>query len=199
MHGLITTAFQRFAVDTYGATFWADVVRDAGLDLTQFEPLVTYAATAGEATAGEAVLAAMAGALQRSPDAVLEDLGTYLVSHPNSGRIRRLLRFCGAGFEDFLHSLDELPDRIRLAVPGLDVPRLDLRSAGPGRFTLTCGPPPGFGHLMVGILRAMADDYGALVTLDHRGASQGQERIEIALVLSGYAQGRQFDLGARTG
>ncbi len=61
---------------------------------------------------------------------LLEDLGTYLVSHPNVQGLRRLLRFGGAGFIDFLHSLDELHDRARLAVPDLDLPQLELRDHG---------------------------------------------------------------------
>ena len=43
----------------------------------------------------------------------------------------------------------------------------------------------------------MADDYGALVTLDHLGSSQGVETISISLIVSEYSEGRHFDLGAR--
>jgi hypothetical protein len=45
----------------------------------------------------------------------------------------------------------------------------------------------------------MADDYGALVMLEHRGCRNGAEEIAIALVETAYAAGRSFDLGARAG
>ena len=42
----------------------------------------------------------------------------------------------------------------------------------------------------------MADDYGALVMLDHRGRNDGREVISIALVDTAFAKGRAFALGA---
>tara|TARA_B110000211_G_C13924041_1_gene484106 strand:- start:708 stop:842 length:135 start_codon:yes stop_codon:yes gene_type:complete len=43
----------------------------------------------------------------------------------------------------------------------------------------------------------MADDYGALVTLEHLGASQGVEMISISLIVTEFSEGRHFDLGAQ--
>ena len=48
---------------------------------------------------------------------------------------------------------------------------------------------------MLGVLRAMADDYGALAVLDHVGAADGEETITITLVETDFAQGREFELG----
>lgn len=195
MHGLYNKALQRFVSDTYGAGHWRRAARLAGLDRAEVEAMMP-----GDLVVTEALIAALAQVLDRPREAVLEDVGTYLVSHPASAGIRRLLRFCGAGFEDFLQSLDELPERARLAVAELDIPALELRQVGAERFSLTCRPPiRGFGHVLVGLLRSMADDYGALVTLEHRDSGGGRETVEIALVLTGFAAGRDFDLGARTG
>lgn len=49
---------------------------------------------------------------------------------------------------------------------------------------------------MIGVLRAMADDYGALVMLEHNGKSDGRDVITITLVETSFAEGRSFDLGA---
>jgi len=43
----------------------------------------------------------------------------------------------------------------------------------------------------------MADDYGALVFLEHRGVTGKAELIEVRLLDEGFASGRAFDLGAR--
>jgi hypothetical protein len=52
---------------------------------------------------------------------------------------------------------------------------------------------------MVGLLRAMADDYGALVMLERAGGSGDREVIGITLIETAFAEGRSFELGARAG
>lgn len=193
MHGLILRAFQSFACATYGAERWERATQTAGCDGPDFESMLIY-----DQAQSMAVIAALCDELGRPREELLEDLGTYLVSHPETESLRRLLRFGGETYADFLHSLDDLPDRARLAVSDLDLPRLELREHTPGLFTLSIGPGlPGFGWVLMGILRAMADDYGALAMLDHQGVRAGDEVIEITLVESAFAEGRHFDLGAR--
>lgn len=122
------------------------------------------------------------------------------MSHPGVEAIRRLLRFSGVDFVDFLHALEDLPDRARLAVAELDLPSLSLHAHGAGLYRLEVehGDPGGlrFGHVLMGVLRAMADDYGALVVLEHRGTTATHEVIEVQLLDEGFASGRHFDLGA---
>ena len=50
----------------------------------------------------------------------------------------------------------------------------------------------------MGVLRALADDYGALALLEHQGGEKGCETVEISLVETEYSVGRDFDLGARS-
>lgn len=195
MHGLINRAIQCFMRDTYGQPTWIEVTRTAGLEFDRFEAMLSY----DEAVTFR-VLDAICAKLNKSHNDVLEDIGTYLVSNPNVEALRRLLRFGGVTFQEFLHSLDDLRDRARLAVDDLELPHLELRDHAGDRFSLTVrAPQPGFGHVMMGVLRAMADDYGALVFLEHCGTSKGVEVIEITLVESSFAAGRHFDLGARAG
>ena len=120
---------------------------------------------------------------------------------PNLEALRRLLRFGGVNFPDFLHSLEDMRGRGRLALPDLDLPTLDLRVDGEDRYVLSCRSRlAGAGHVVMGLLRAMADDYGALVVLDHLGTGDGAEEISIHLPEPRFAEGRRFDLsgpGAR--
>ena len=195
MHGLITKAVQSFVVLTYGAERWQRVADRAGLARPDYEAMLHY-----DDDASFAMIDTVCAELDRPFADVMEDLGTFLVSDPNLESLRRLLRFGGVSYVDFLHSLNDLPDRVRMAVSDLILPALDVREHTVGLFTLTCAPGlPGFGSVMMGVLRTMADDYGALVMLDHRGQRDGCEVVSIALVESSFAQGRQFDLGARAG
>lgn len=195
MHGLFNRAIQCFLRDTYGQAVWLAVAQRAQLGFEGFETMLTY-----DLAITEAVLHAAAAELNRPRDTVLEDLGTYLVSHPNVEALRRLLRFGGASFVDFLHSLEDLPDRARLALPELELPTLDFTDLGEGEFLLRCrGHVRGVGHVVVGLLRAMADDYGALVVLDHAGADAGGEVVTIHLLDHSHTNGRRFHLAAGLG
>jgi len=138
--------------------------------------------------------------LDKPVEAVLEDLGTFLVSNPHLEPLRRLLRFGGVNFLEFLYSLDDLRDRARLAVPDLDLPQLEVAEAGGGVFDIGIRwTSEGFGHVLVGILRAMADDYGDLVFLEHRGTEEGAELVRVTLLETDFAEGRAFDLSAGGG
>ncbi len=195
MHGLINRSIQCFVTDTYGHQNWAAVAARADVGEDGFEAMLTY-----DTAVTDAVLEAATQLLQKPRDMLLEDLGTYLASHPNVEALRRLLRFGGATFQEFLHSLDELHDRALLAVPDLTMPQLELRDHGVTDFTLIVRHDyPGFGHVVVGMLRAMADDYGALALLEHKGRADDVETIAIELLVSGFSEGRHFELGARAG
>lgn len=191
MHGLINRSIQNFVTDTYGLPVWQQVTHSADMENPDFEAMLIY-----DDEITPRLLDAVASTLGRPRDEVMEDIGTYLASKVES--VRRLLRFGGVTFEDFLHSLDDLPDRARLAVADLALPKIELRENAPGRFSLTCdGPLHGYGHVMTGILRVMADDYGALAFLEHSGGARGVETVNISLVEVEFAKGRRFELGVR--
>lgn len=195
MHGLINRSLQCFLRDSYGGSVWAAVARDAALGFDSFEAMLTY-----DPALTDAVILAATQHLNRPRDALLEDLGTYLVSHPNVEALRRLLRFGGVTFVDFLHSLEDLPGRGRLAVPDLNLPHFALVEDGEDHFSLACrGPVQGGGHVMMGLLRSMADDYGTLVMLDHQGMQGDAEMIGIHILDQSFAAGRRFDLAAKVG
>ncbi len=194
MHGLVNRSIQRFVQNTYGEQTWADICHDAELGFANFESMLSY-----DSSQTEAVLNVTCKKLQRGRIGLLEDIGTFLISDPASDALRRLLRFGGENFEEFLLSLDDLHDRAQLALPDLDLPSLELREHSAKSFELQYKwQEPGFGTLVLGILRAMADDYGALVLLDH---SHGQDdvgdhdRISISLLDAEFAQDRGFELG----
>ena len=160
MHGLINRSIQHFLSDTYGTAIWSEVAAIADAPAQGFEAMATY-----DDGLTHGLLDAAALRLRKPRATLLEDYGNYLVSLEP---LRRLMRFGGVDYADFLASLDELPGRAELAVPELALPPLDLRLTSPGRYAVvfqrSCD---GFGAVLAGILRAMADDYGALALIDH--------------------------------
>lgn len=193
MQGMINRAIQCYVRDTHGDLAWKQVTRHAGIGFEGFETMLTY-----DDIITEQVLTASVAVLGRPRETILEDLGTFLVSNHGSDALRRLLRFGGVTFTDFLQTLEDTRGRGLLALPDLDLPMLDLFEISPSLYTLQCRfPIEGSGHVIVGLLRAMADDYGALVLLDHEGESLEGEMILIELLEVSYAQGRSFDLATR--
>ncbi len=195
MHGLINRSIQNFLSDSYGPAVWSAVVRQSEIGSDNFEPMLSYPS---EQT--EAMLNAASETLRRPKNELLEDLGTYLVCHPHLEALRRLLRFGGVGFVDFLHTLEDLPDRGRLALSDLELPEIILLDQGDGHYRLHCAPMvDGAGFIVVGLLRAMADDYGALVLLDHLGREGAYEVLSVHLLDQSYTEGKRFDLALPVG
>ena len=188
MHGLHLRSYQNFVTDTYGAGAWLRIAQGGGLDDPEIEPMLHY-----DTALVDPLLAAGEAVLRRQRQEFLEDIGTYLISHPEVFALRRLLRFGGADFVEFLHSLDDLPDRARLALPDFEMPALAVRDFTPQHYQLEVSSKYGFfTPVFLGLLRAMADDYGALVLLDQVDA----RLIDITVAEAAFADGRHFDLAA---
>lgn len=193
MHGLINRSIECFLQDTYGHPAWEAVVREAALGFNSFEAMLTY-----EDVLTDRVIEAGTVVLRRPRETLLEDMGHYLVSNGNRTPLRRLLRFSGVNFSDFVNSLDELPERGRLVLANLDMPELELTDHGNGHFTLRCSSAlQGTGHILVGLLRAMADDYGALVMLENLGVDAGAEVISVQIADQTFNEARPFSLGLK--
>lgn len=186
MHGLVNRSLQSFLRNTYGPSAWTLIAEQAGAPPDGFEAMFSY-----EDALTDRVLDVAVRYLAKPRDALLEDLGMFLVTREE---LRRLLRFGGVDYVAFLHSLDELPDRARLAVADLGLPDLELEQRSDECFALRCGPGhAGWTPVLAGVLRAMADDYGAFALVDIE-SDRGAPAIRIELLQTQYATGRRFDL-----
>lgn len=183
MHGLINRSIERFVRDSYGEAAWRDIADRIGV-ADGFEGFRRYpdALTLR-------LLAASAERLAKPGSELLEDLGAWLA---RTEPIRRLLRFSGADFADFVVTLEELPGRVRMVLPDLEMPRITVSSGAADRFRVTTGHAlPEWRSVLAGVLRAMSDDYGALALIVDEGAS-----ISIGVSDEAFFEGRDFDLSA---
>lgn len=184
MHGLINNSIERFIRESYGEDAWRDIAARIELTAGRFEGFRRYP--------DALTLRLVAGGAERlaKPEAeLLEDFGAWLA---RTEPIRRLLRFSGADFADFILTLEELPGRVRMIVPDLEMPRIHVETVGADRFRVaTSRALPEWRSVLAGILRAMSDDYGALALIVDEGAAIGVDVSDQT-----FFEARDFDLGA---
>jgi hypothetical protein len=186
MDALLLRSLQNYVLDTFGSAKWQEICCIADQPSLTYEPMLRYDPGLADRV-GEIV----SRVLGRPVEAIWEDVGTYLVTNPEREGARRLLRFGGVSFSDFLHSLEELPGRARLALPDLDPPEVILDEFGPDRFELRCRSHlRGIQRVLMGVVTAMADDYGALCLID----SSAEDCITISVLDSRHARAKAFEL-----
>lgn len=163
MHGMINRGLQSYICDVHGVDVWEETCEQASLSFYNFESMLTY----DDATT-EDLLSSFGALTHRSRDEILEDFGTYMVSEDALSAVRRLLKFGGRNYVEFLQSLNFVYSRAKLAVPDLDIPVMELITHSPKHFTLYARfQKRGFGPTLLGLLRALADDYDTLVSITH--------------------------------
>lgn len=188
MHGLILWIFESFVRLTYGDQVWDKVLSELDLNLQSVEPMFHY-----DDQIGLSILKQLSLEQKRDRHSLLEDFGTFLVTDPRVERVRRLLRFGGVDFTEFLHSLEDLKGRARLAVSDLMLPEIQVDETHPQRFEITCeNTPKGAPYVLLGALRALADDYGSLVFLEVSDEENTCVTIQASLLERQHAEGREF-------
>lgn len=137
---------------------------------------------------GKQALILVATQMAKSRAEMFEDIGAWLA---RLEPIRRLLRFSGNDFRDFLLGLEELPGRAHLVLPQLAVPDLTItRLSGAIQITVRAEDPD-WQPVLIGLVRGMADDYGALCLIDADGPD-----IRVEIWDDRFAEGRNFRLSS---
>lgn len=182
MHGLVNRSIEGFLRSSYGQETWTAIADAAGVDPEGF---LTWSPSPDKVT--DSVLFTAARMLGKSAGECLEDMGAWLTRQEE---IRRLLRFSGPDYREFLESLRELPGRVGLVIPDLEIPALSVTHEGEGYY---CIRPkahhPRLMQVTAGIIRGMADDYGALALI----AAQ-RDRVTVEIALHDFAHRRRFSL-----
>lgn len=174
MHGTINRGLQAYVCEIFGAEVWEEACTRAQLSNFNFEPMLTY-----DDEITDQLLNALRQVLGRNRSELLEDFGTFVVSESTLQSVRKLLRFGGETFVEFLHSLEDVQGRAKVALPDLDVPQFELDVHSDNEFTLNYRfEKLGFGAVFLGLLRGMADDYGALILVDHYPKQQGNADVD---------------------
>lgn len=185
MYRLMNRAIEGFVQRAYGPPCWHAVAERIGLTAAGFQPFRDYPLAITQELTN-----AVATVLDKPPAEVIEDVGAWLARVEG---MRRLLRFSGSDFSDFVLSLEELPGRIRMILPDLAAPDVSVSVHGPQAYRITlAGDDWLWRALIAGLLRAMSDDYGALALIVDEG-----DAILVDVSDASFGDGRGFDLAAR--
>ncbi|CTQ32835.1 heme NO-binding domain-containing protein [Jannaschia rubra] len=195
MYGLICKSLEGFVRDRRGAEAWGRIVARAELPFETFEALRVH-----DKEMMLRLIAAAAQEMQRETLALIEDVGHWICTHPPLEPVRRLIRFSGRNYVDLIHSFDEMQERAKLALPGIDFPEFLVTEVGPGRFEVVARwEMAGAAALLTGMFRAMADDYGALALIEttdfRREDGLSIEVISIHVIEQAFQEPKEFKLG----
>ena len=169
MHGLINCGLQSFAKEIYGEALWQDLIEQADLSVSEFESMLTY-----DDDVTVQIVDNLARLTRHKKSDLLEDFGTFLVSEHSSPAVLSLLKLAGESYRDFLLSLEEVAVRLKIALPELDVPNMRVYSVSKNQFELKFQSRlDGYGEAFLGLLRAMADYYSVLATLELNKSASG--------------------------
>jgi len=178
MNSLLNRGIEEFLRSTYGDTLVQAVAQDAHSQSGMVAPL--------GAGFGLPALHRAAMRLCKPFTEMVEDLGAWMT---RIEPVRRLLRFSGRDFKDFLLRLEELPGRAHLVLPSLQVPRLQIDAIDDSVWVKMLDPDDHWRFILSGLIRGMADDYGALCLI-----STGDHLIRIDIWDEKFSEGRMFTL-----
>ncbi|MEM9717448.1 MAG: diguanylate cyclase [Pseudomonadota bacterium] len=162
--GLINRGLKGFVETYHDAETWRKLVSGQSAIPEDFEALADYPL---EVTVR---LVAEISTLRDASEAdVYEDLGTFLVSTHWDARLRLVFMSCADDFVKFLQRLDVVWVALNAVDAAFPLNSWEISSTRAGAFRLS-GPTlfPGFPSLCVGMLRSLADEFGAYVIIDQK-------------------------------
>ena len=185
MHGLIIRAVELFLRARHGDAVWAAVCAATGLDRRGTQIMRTY-----KAELLQRMILSASTTLRIEREELLEDIGGWI---PRLESVRYIMRFSGSSFEDFVLSLDDLHDRARIVLPGLELPKIATQMIGPQHYNVDINSDAREWYpVLAGLLRGMADDYGVLAIVE-----RDQAHLDVQIVDDRFAEGSQFSFTQR--
>ena len=167
MYGMVNEGIHTFIKGNYGDSTWLAICNKAGLDRSEFERMASY---------DDAVTYSLVGAIVEhtglSQDDVLKVFGNYWIEFVNQSNFGNLLRLSGDNFLDRVNGLDDMHDRILLAMPHLKPPSFELEHISDDIYHLHYySDRDGLGAMVMGLLYGLAADTDEKIEVKHLPAS----------------------------
>ncbi|WP_299850287.1 heme NO-binding domain-containing protein [uncultured Roseovarius sp.] len=167
MYGMVNEGIHTFIQANYGDGTWQSICDKAGLDRREFERMASY---------DDAITYSLVGAIVDqtgiSQDEVLQIFGGYWIEFVNQSNFGKLMRMSGDSFVDRVNGLDDMHDRILLAMPHLKPPSFELEGVGDKTYHLHYySDREGLSPMVIGLLYGLASDTGEKIRVTHLPAT----------------------------
>lgn len=179
MLGLINRGLRAFVIKFHGRSHWQELVATQPEVPSDFEVLMDYPLSMTELLISE--ISELRGTSQRD---VMEDLGTFALTSFWDARLRDLLLSCGRDFDQFMQNLTDLLIGFSRVEQSCDIERIEVIEKIESHYEVRFRGSTGMAsYLVLGLFRALADQYGALVTCSHRNVLSDGEPFDVFTVL----------------
>ena len=151
MYGMVNHGVQTLIIEKFGQADWEDICRMVGLSDTNFEGMITYP---------DSITYDLVGAISKKydmpPDQVLDIFGDFWVDYSSETVIGKLFDFGGREIMEFLDSLNEMHERIKLSMPHLKPPIFEFEEGEANTHVLHYSSDrEGLEPMVVGLLRGL--------------------------------------------
>lgn len=175
MYGMVNEGVRTFVIEKFGKDAWEAIRLDAGIDTSQFDRMHTY---------DDAITYGLVAAVARHTDTpeseVLSVFGEYWVGYAGNSGLGNLLTLAGRNFVERVQNLDDMHDRMMVAMPGLKPPSFEIEELGQNVFELSYySPRPGLTPMVIGLLHGLAAQTGEKISVELTCARKSQSAPDL--------------------
>lgn len=163
MYGMVNEGIRSFIEKNHGPETWTAICKKAGLERAEFERMSSY---------DDSVTYDLVGAIcehtELQAEEVLKVFGEYWIEFVSDSNFGNLLRLAGNTFVERVNGLDDMHERILLAMPHLKPPSFELEQVGENSYHLFYySDRAGLVPMVVGLLYGLAAKSGEKIEVTY--------------------------------
>lgn len=181
MYGMVNEGIRSFIEKNHGPEAWTAICKKVGLDRSEFERMSSY-----EDSVTYDLVGAICEHTEMQVDEVLKIFGTYWIEFVSNSNFGSLLRLAGNTFVERVNGLDDMHDRILMAMPHLKPPSFELEQMGENSYHLSYySDREGLVPMVVGLLHGLAAESGEKIEVKYitpKSATFDHDVFEVTLL-----------------
>lgn len=181
MYGMVNEGIRTFIEENFGQEAWQSICHEAQIGTTEFDRLGAY-----DDQVTYALVGAVSNHTRLPTETVLKVFGEYWVEYALQSGFKNLLKLAGDSFVERVRNLDEMHDRILMAMPNLKPPSFELDMINETTYRLRYySDRKGLAPMVVGLLHGLAAQTQEQIAVEHLGPSDSDadcETFQIVLV-----------------
>lgn len=171
MYGLINQAVKDLVIENFGEEKWIAICQEAGLKNTKFADLDAYADSLTYDLVGAA-----SKVLKLSAEDILVAFGRNWNKFTDKKGYGELMSMFGHDFFSSIENLNQLHDRMGLAMPNLKPPKFEAKKVSESEYLLKYfSERPGLSPMLFGLLESLAERYKIKIEIKHEPKTDVQK------------------------